>query len=333
MKMILLGTGTSQGVPVIGCKCEVCASPHNEDKRTRCSAYVENEGNSAHDDDGSAFPTTNLLIDCGPEFRLQALRANISRLDGVLITHSHADHVHGLDDLRTFSHTISAPAKVDSAFSEGKIDKVLKERQKRRIDPKYKRETLGSGLSIYTNQNTIDDLNARFSYVFKHVSFGGGLPKFTLVPCENFSRSNPLKIGSILVIPVPMIHGPLKTVGWILQDEKSGRAMAYLTDCNFIGEASMNILASFEGAIDHVVIDGLRMESHPSHFNFLQALECAEKIGATHTWLTHFTHNLFHTEIQEYLDEKLQLFPKLKKIVENGGSVAPAYDGLELHTE
>jgi len=90
MKITFLGTGTSTGVPEIGCLCEVCKSKDKRDKRMRSSLLIETE-------------SKNLLIDCGPDFRWQMISNNISHLDAVLITHEHYDHVGGLDDLRPFS--------------------------------------------------------------------------------------------------------------------------------------------------------------------------------------------------------------------------------------
>ena len=89
MKVTLLGTGTSQGVPVLGCTCEVCKSTDSHDKRLRTSALVETE-------------STRILIDCGPDFREQMLKQPFRKIDGVLITHIHYDHVAGLDDLRPY---------------------------------------------------------------------------------------------------------------------------------------------------------------------------------------------------------------------------------------
>ena len=89
MKLTFLGTGTSCGVPVIGCQCEVCQSADPKDKRTRCSVLVETE-------------QTRLLIDCGPDFRQQILPKPFRRIDGILITHSHYDHVGGMDDIRPY---------------------------------------------------------------------------------------------------------------------------------------------------------------------------------------------------------------------------------------
>ena len=89
MKLTFLGTGTSCGVPVIGCQCEVCQSKDPRDKRTRCSVLVETE-------------TTRLLIDCGPDFRQQILPQPFRKIDGILITHSHYDHVGGMDDIRPY---------------------------------------------------------------------------------------------------------------------------------------------------------------------------------------------------------------------------------------
>ena len=90
MKITILGSGTSTGVPEIGCKCLVCTSSDPRDNRLRCSGLIETEG-------------LRILIDCGPDFREQMIRLNdFKPLDGVLITHEHYDHVGGLDDLRPF---------------------------------------------------------------------------------------------------------------------------------------------------------------------------------------------------------------------------------------
>ena len=96
MKVTLLGTGTSQGVPVVGCSCEVCRSTDARDKRLRTSAFVEVDG-------------VRLLIDTGPDLRQQLLRENITRVDAVLLTHEHKDHLAGLDDIRPIYFRQKAP--------------------------------------------------------------------------------------------------------------------------------------------------------------------------------------------------------------------------------
>ena len=96
MRITVLGSGTSHGVPVIGCKCPVCTDTDPRDKRYRSSIMVEEGG-------------SRIVIDTGYEFRLQMLRENVSGLDAVLYTHSHADHVSGIDDLRVFSRERNLP--------------------------------------------------------------------------------------------------------------------------------------------------------------------------------------------------------------------------------
>lgn len=100
MKLTFLGTGTSTGVPELGCKCEVCTSRDPRDARLRCSALLESEN-------------TSILIDCGPDFRAQMLRADVSRLDALLLTHKHYDHTAGIDDLRPFASQRAFPIYAD----------------------------------------------------------------------------------------------------------------------------------------------------------------------------------------------------------------------------
>ena len=90
LRLTFLGTGTSQGVPMIGCDCEVCRSTDNRDKRLRTSAMIEDE-------------QTRIIIDAGPDFRYQMLRAGVSDIDAIL-THQHTDHIMGLDDVRAFNY-------------------------------------------------------------------------------------------------------------------------------------------------------------------------------------------------------------------------------------
>ena len=90
-RLTFLGTGTSQGVPMIGCGCDVCRSRDSRDKRLRASAFVEYEG-------------MQILIDAGPDFRQQMLREGVSHLDAILLTHNHKDHTGGLDDIRAFNY-------------------------------------------------------------------------------------------------------------------------------------------------------------------------------------------------------------------------------------
>ena len=97
MRVIFLGTGTSFGVPQIGCRCRTCTSPDPRDRRTRSAALIETRGK-------------RLLIDTPPELRLQLVAAGIDRVDAVLYTHAHADHVHGIDDLRAISVRQGVPA-------------------------------------------------------------------------------------------------------------------------------------------------------------------------------------------------------------------------------
>lgn len=135
LTLTFLGTGTSHGIPVIGCRCPVCTSNDPRNNRFRCSVLLQYEGH-------------NVVIDTATEFRLQSIRAGLTRLDAVLYTHSHADHVGGLDDLRSFSEQQGAP------------------------------------IPCYGNAECLDDIRNRFDYIFKKTQMGGGKPRLDLHPVD-----------------------------------------------------------------------------------------------------------------------------------------------------
>ena len=253
MKLTILGSGTSHGVPVIGCTCPVCNSPDSKDKRMRCSLYIE----------GSAGERA--LIDAGPEFRLQALRAGISALDAIFLTHAHADHVHGLDDIRPLSREKSIP--------------------------------------VYGNEGTIAEFRERFSYIFRETQQGGGKPHIELVVISKplqlgglYFFPIPLKHGNLDVLGWKITE---KTKN--LMPGKSNKTISavYLTDCTYISDDSFAMIIE-GGPPDLAIIDGLRSRPHKTHFNFEQAIHAAIRIGAKQLYLTHICHDYLNKEIEDY---------------------------------
>lgn len=166
MRLTFLGTGTSTGVPTIGCDCETCLSNDPRDKRLRVSVLIEYAGQ-------------RIVVDTSIDFRQQALRARIKRLDAVFITHCHVDHVFGLDDIRPFN------------FRHG-------------------------AMGVYANEIAWTDLRRIFQYIFKPVHFGGGLPQ--LIP-HTVVHNSPFNFGPhIEVTPLEVMHGKLPVVAYRLND-------------------------------------------------------------------------------------------------------------------
>lgn len=331
--MTLMGTGTSHGLPVIGCSCRVCTSPYKKDKRLRCSALIEapcapdekvpthRAAPQAADEEAAACKSLSVLIDAGPEFRLQALRYHIAHLNAVLLTHSHADHLHGLDDLRIFSYV-----KLHGTRGAADASCTSTELQ----------ESGGEALSVYCNKTALSDVQYRFSYVFEPPKIGGGMPKIQLVENSAYTPESPLAIGALRIIPIPMLHGALPVSGYLISctgGDAKKHSIAYLTDCSNIPQSSLSLIKQHAGILDHAVIDGLRRKPHATHCSYDEALMYAEELKPRHTWLTHLAHDMRHTEIQRYINAQLSLYPSLQRIVaDEGGSVSPAYDGLILQS-
>ena len=159
----VLGSGTSMGVPTIGCGCAVCHSDDPRDRRTRPSVMIEWAGH-------------RIVIDSGPDFREQAVRERIDRLDAVLYTHGHADHILGLDDLRPLT---------------------------------YPRVTGGGRLPLYASPETAGVLQSVFRYVFDDNYKYGGLAKVELR-----GIAGPFELLDLRVVPVPVIHGDVEIIGY-----------------------------------------------------------------------------------------------------------------------
>lgn len=164
MRVTFLGTGTSHGVPMIGCRCLVCRSDDPRDRRLRPSVWIQYG-------DG-----VSLLIDTATDLRAQALAHDLTRVDAVLYTHSHADHILGFDELRRFN--------------------VLS----------------GRAVPVFGDRRTLTDLARTFAYAFERVDQpGGGVPH--VVPQE---VTGPFEVGGHPVVPVPILHGRRTILGYRL---------------------------------------------------------------------------------------------------------------------
>lgn len=251
IEITFLGTGTSQGIPMIASNDPVCLSTDPKDKRLRSSILM-------------SWDNVSYVIDCGPDFRQQMLQHNVQLINGVFITHEHADHIGGLDDLRPYCYIIGE-------------------------------------MPIYLSQRTLHSLEKRFEYIFSKENRYPGAPSVTpyLVENQNFN------VNGLEVTPIHVLHGKLPILAFRFQN------FAYLTDVKSIAPSEKEKLKDLEV----LVVNALRFDEHPTHFNLKEALEFVKEIQPKKTYFTHISHKLgFHKKTSELLPENVYL----------------AYDGLKI---
>ena len=286
MKLTFIGTGTSIGVPAIGCECEVCKSQDPRDKRLRASAILEtNKG-------------LRILIDCGPDFRQQILKQKFDKIDAVLITHEHYDHVGGADDLRPFAlfGDVDVYAQCDVIDTLHKTMPYCFKKELYPGVPHLHLHEIHHGKKFYISRP--HEITAKFPP--SGATLDGVMHK-------NWRTANISAIDEkIEVLPIRVMHGKLPILGY-----RFGK-LAYITDMKSIEEESEKLL----NGIDTLVINALRFEKeHHSHQLVKDAIEFANRIGAKHTYLTHLTHDIgTHNIANKRLPEGFEF----------------AYDGLQI---
>ena len=253
-KVIVLGSGTSTGIPVLGCRCEVCTGQNPKNKRLRSSIFLQTSTGQ------------QLLVDSGPDLRAQLLRESIEKVDGLILTHEHADHSHGIDDLRTLSYHFS------------------------------------DGLPVYCDARTHKAMSQRFSYLFEsnHPSSVAKL-NFISLPEQCLGNqvkgvASPFTIGNDTFSFFLNPHGKITTLSF------AHSKMAYIIDCQSIDRGQIEQLK--ERQLDLLLIDCARNVPHPTHLHLEKALDYAHMIGAKSCGLTHLGHDFEHNQLIEDLKKR-----------------------------
>ncbi|MFR9503204.1 MAG: MBL fold metallo-hydrolase [Rikenellaceae bacterium] len=260
MRLTILGSGTSQGVPTIGCRCEVCRSKDPRDKRLRSSAMFEGE---------AAGEKYRFIVDAGPDFRQQMLREDVRQIDAILLTHEHKDHIGGLDDVRALNF-VDFPT----------IHRI----------------------ELYGTQHTFETVRKDYDYAFGENKYRG-VPEIDLITLD---PSNSFFVKGVEVVPISGQHSSRFSVtGYRIG------TMAYLTDFSHIEPAEESKLLG----LDALVVNALRFEAHPSHFNVEQALALIERVKPQRAFLTHMSH-------------EIGLYQRTNGSLPDG--VELAYDGLKV---
>lgn len=244
LRITVLGCGTSMGVPQLGCRCAVCTSDDPRNHRTRPSIHLQSA-------------STRVLIDAPPELRLQLLATRLDeRLDAVLITHTHADHIMGLDDVRGFTLRTGKP------------------------------------IPVYAEASALEDLRRVFRYVFEPFPPGTSTPQIEF--CE---IAGILQIGDLTIEPLRVYHGEMPILAFRVGE------FAYVTDVSYIPPESF---ARLQG-LKLLILDALRYEPHPTHFNLEQALQVVQALQPKRTLFTHLTHAFDYESVNAQLPSGVEL--------------------------
>jgi phosphoribosyl 1,2-cyclic phosphate phosphodiesterase len=268
LELVILGSGTSAGVPVIGCDCAVCTSTDPRDRRTRCSACLRFT-------DAGGTPRL-ILLDTSPDLRQQALRERMRRCDAILYTHNHVDHTFGLDEVRRFNAVMEAPIEV---YAEEHTMEFL-----HRV---YRH--------IFAKEGNVND------------SFVATLLPRMLRPDQPLDlfgiRFTPLRLlhGRLPILGFRI--EALDAGGAVAPDQPGPLPLAYCTDVSGVPPETWSGLAGLRT----LVLDMLRYRRHPTHLSVDEAVAMAHQVGADRTWFTHMTHDIAHADLDARLPQGMRL--------------------------
>ncbi len=268
LEFLFLGSGTSAGVPIIGCDCRVCTSSDPRDCRTRPSVCLRFADGDGHD--------RLILVDASPDLRQQSLRHGLSRCDAILFTHSHVDHTYGLDEVRRFNAVMRSS-----------------------IDIYAERETMADVERVFRHIFQAHE-NPNVSFVAKLVKHEIRLER----PVDLLGlRFQPIRLlhGRLPVLGFRI--DAIDEAGERLAEQPSPLPLAYCTDVSEIPDETWPALVGLR----NLVLGMLRYREHPTHFSVDQAVEAAGRIGAPATWFIHMTHDILHAELEEQLPDGMAL--------------------------
>jgi phosphoribosyl 1,2-cyclic phosphate phosphodiesterase len=273
MRFHFLGTGTSAGIPSIGCDCGVCTSADPRDQRLRAAAAITFQDHAAAPTPPHESKERTILIDAGPDLRQQALRAKLTRCDAILFTHNHVDHTFGLDEVRRFNVTQRAP------------------------------------VDLYAEEHTLEFLRRVYQHVFDPAKNINDSFVASVIAHRLPASLTPFDLYGLRITPIRLLHGRLPIVGYRF-DASPGSMLsapwlplAYCTDVSAVPPESWPLLRG----LSTLVLDALRHRKHPTHLTIDEALTIIDRVEPKAAYLTHMAHEVSHAETEATLPEGVSL--------------------------
>lgn len=285
-KVVILGSGAAPGVPSLSCGWGACNAENSKNRRSRSSCYIELNG-------------VNILIDTSPDLRCQLLDNNITELDAVLYTHSHADHLHGIDDLREITRI-----RLDKALREGGKTYQVNDLYGLKETKKFRSQSI----ECYGSSATLKTIKKRFGYLLASNIKKQNIFFVPSINCNVIKPNHPFSINGLKVSPLKLLGHSVTSVGYAFNDGE----VVYIADFK---QLASSVFKQIKVRPKLLIMPLTTPFGHPVHAGFDEVMAYVKEINPEHVVLNHMASECDYDAINALTPE----------------FVEPAYDGLTIN--